>query len=75
MHKRMIVATVILAMIISVSVLASISYSEYFLFRHNLSLTLVKQTSAGLPECDYLANITDSSVNRGDTFLYGLNLQ
>lgn len=61
----MIVAAVILAIIIAVSVLASISYSEHFLFRRDLSLTLVNQTSAGLPECDYLANIIDSNVNTG----------
>jgi hypothetical protein len=35
------------------------------LLKRNLSLTLVKQTSAGLPECDYLTNITDSNVNTG----------
>jgi hypothetical protein len=69
MRKRLVVATIVLATIIAISALVSVSYAEHFLFRRDLSLTLINQTDSGLPECDYIANITDSGVDTGG-FIY-----
>ncbi len=69
MRKRLFVFVIVLAIVLAVSALAVVSYTAHYPFRRNLSLTLVDQSDSGLPEFDYLANITDSGVDTGG-FIY-----
>lgn len=69
MTKKVVALTIILVLILSVSVLASISFSERFPFRRNLKINTIAQTDNGLPEFDYIANFTDSDKTVG-TFYF-----
>jgi hypothetical protein len=68
MRKRVFFAGIILAIVVSVSLVGAFSYVEIYPFRHDLSVRITNQTDSGLPEYDCGINITDADIVVGNIY-------